>query len=424
MAHHAASMHPTRPLMPLLAATALGAVEPAVPQIRLIDLSLDVMTAAGASTADDELIDVLQAGGHDPRRRGFTLQQAELSMVGAVDPYFRAEGHLAILEDAIELEEAFAQTTSLPAGLELEAGLSLAEFGRNNPTHPHSWAWTDRPLPVARLLGGDGTRGVGTRIGWETPLPWYSRIHAGLMDATNEVATSFGGAGEEEGEPTIGGRQFTPVEVHSLGDLLWSLRWENAIDLSDATLVKAGASLLAGPNATGPDGETFIYGVDAAIRWLPEGSRQGFPSATIEAEWILRDYTAAAQDDVDIDGDGTPDYSTDEESLTDWGIYVQCVFGIARGWAAGLRYEHVTGSGDSVDDTGADLDSDADPGRDSRTRVSPLLIWNPTHFSKLRLQYNYDQFTHQDELPDGEDQAHTVWLSLEVLIGAHPSHAF
>ena len=219
-----------RPQGPIPVSTGVNAAG----TFRLIDVSLDVISSVGTSTARNDVIQQLQGGHHDPKQRGFTMQQAELALAGAVDPYFRAEGHIAVLEDGIELEEAFAQTTSLPAGLELEAGLSLAEFGRNNPTHPHTWAWTDRPLPVARLLGGDGTRGVGTRIGWGAPLPWYSRMHAGVMDATNEVATSFGGAGEEEGEPTVGGRQFTAVNIHNLADLLWSVRWENAVEFGDA----------------------------------------------------------------------------------------------------------------------------------------------------------------------------------------------
>jgi hypothetical protein len=402
-------------LVPLLATLACPAAEEPGGELRLMDLSLDVMSAVGGSTASDRGLEPLQAGGHDPHRRGFTFQQAELSAAGAVDPYFRAEAHLVLLDDDVELEEAFAQTTSLTAGLQVEAGLSLAEFGRNNPTHPHTWAWVDRPVVVSRLLGGDGMRGVGTRLGWLTPLPWYSQVHAGVMDATNPVATSFGGKGEDPGAATVGGRGFVPVEVHSPADLVWLLRWENAIDLTAALEAKAGVSFLAGPNATGPDGRTRVYGVDLAVKWQPEGGRQGYPYVTIEGEAMRRDYVADGQV---LPGPVTVPGAT----LHDWGFYLQSVYGFSEGWAAGLRCEAADGTGDSVDGGGAPLSHEADPARDRRTRLSPLLTWNPTHFSKLRLQYSYDRFTHADD--GGDDHAHSVWLGLEVLIGAHPAHAF
>jgi TolA-binding protein len=44
---------------------------------RLLDVSVDVLTTAGGSTERDESLRTLQGGGHDPKRRGFTLQQAE-----------------------------------------------------------------------------------------------------------------------------------------------------------------------------------------------------------------------------------------------------------------------------------------------------------------------------------------------------------
>ncbi len=131
------------------------------PVVRLIETSVDVLVAGGSSTEDDEGIESLQGGGHDPKRRGFTLQQAELSLSGAVDPYVEGETHIVFGEDEVELEEAFMTTTSLPGGLEVRAGQYLTEFGRLNSTHPHSWAWIDQPVIASRLLGGDGSRAPG-----------------------------------------------------------------------------------------------------------------------------------------------------------------------------------------------------------------------------------------------------------------------
>ncbi|HZY32080.1 MAG TPA: hypothetical protein VFF86_10630, partial [Candidatus Methylomirabilis sp.] len=90
---------------------------------RLIDISLDALFAAGASTERDASIRSLQGGDHDPRRRGFTVQNIELSFSGAVDPYFTGEAHIVYLidpevgETRVELEEAFLTTQTLPFGL-------------------------------------------------------------------------------------------------------------------------------------------------------------------------------------------------------------------------------------------------------------------------------------------------------------------
>src|SRR5262249_30776360 len=145
----------------------------------------------------DTSLQTLQAGDHDPRKRGFTLQAAELGLAGAVDPYFYAQANIAYKIDplvgdtGVELEEAFAQTTSLPYGLQVKAGQYLTEFGLANPTHPHTWDWMDQPVINSRIFGGDGMRAPGARIGWLTPLPWYSNIIVGAQDPNGETMTSF-----------------------------------------------------------------------------------------------------------------------------------------------------------------------------------------------------------------------------------------
>ena len=119
--------------------------------MRLIDVSLDVLVAAGTSTATDDQLQVLESGDHDPRKRGFTLQNVELSFMGAVDPYFNAEAHIVYSIDPItgdskfELEEAFFTTQKLPYGLQLKGGQFITEFGIINAQHPHQWDWEDAP---------------------------------------------------------------------------------------------------------------------------------------------------------------------------------------------------------------------------------------------------------------------------------------
>ncbi len=141
-----------------------------------INISLSGLFAGGYTTAGPLAVQSLQGGAHDPNRRGFTVQNVELSLTGAVDPYLSAEAHLIFQidvegESTFELEEAFATTQALPWGLQAKAGTFFTEFGRLNQQHPHRWDFVDQPVINSRLLGGDGLRNPGGRISWLTPLP-------------------------------------------------------------------------------------------------------------------------------------------------------------------------------------------------------------------------------------------------------------
>ena len=140
-------------------------------QTRYADLSLSSLFSSGWSSAGAENLLVLQGGAHDPNKRGFTVQNVELSLMGAVDPFLRGEAHLIFQIDAegesiFELEEAFLTTQTLAYGLQVKAGTYFTEFGRLNPQHPHSWSYVDQPVINTRLLGGDGLRGPWVRLAW------------------------------------------------------------------------------------------------------------------------------------------------------------------------------------------------------------------------------------------------------------------
>jgi hypothetical protein len=215
--------------------------------------------------------------------------------------------------------------------------------------------------------------------------------------------------GEGEG---LAGRTYDPATAHqtrSLGDVVWSARWANAIDLGEDLTARVGASLAAGPNSSGEDRDSLIYGGHLALRWRPAGGVRGWPFVSWETEAIARDAQVAASTD---DPDGIP-ASGDEtdhaaDTLEDWGLFTQVLVGFHPGWAAGLRYELASVGG-----------READPLRDDRTRISPLLTWQPTEFSRLRLQYNYDRADHL-----ADDHAHSVWLGLDIVLGTHPPHVF
>jgi hypothetical protein len=394
--------------------------------IRLIDISLDVLLNSGTSTATDQQLQQLQGGGHDPHKRGFTLSQAEIGLAGAVDPYINAEAHIVFQVDPItgetgaELEDAFLTTQTLPYGLQIKAGQYFTEFGRINPQHPHQWDWIDQPIINTRVFGPDGLRQTGARIAWLTPLPWFSELYFGVQNADGETTESFLASEGILQEQPVGGRPFVDRSTRSLGDMLYSMRWLNSWDLSDQWSLQLGASAVYGPNFTGGSGDTWIYGGDVRLKWVAAQNERGYPFVVFQSEIMRRDFNAAPGLSAGPDGlAGTgDDVSLRGDTLHDWGFYAQALWGFKTDWALGLRYEMATGSGDSVAADGSFVSHNADPFRDNRYRISPIIQWQPTHFSRVRLQYNFDHADHLDK------PAHSVWVGVEFLIGAHPAHNY
>lgn len=395
--------------------------------VRLMDLSLDALFAVGTSTVRDAKLSELQGGDHDPRKRGFTFQQLELSAAAAVDPYFQAESHLVYLvdpydgESRFELEEAFGTTSALPHGLQVKAGHFQTEFGRHNAQHPHAWEWQDAPVIAARVFGPDGMRGTGARLSWLLPTQTYVKLSLGVQNSNGETMTSFGSSTAAFDERPLGGRFFEEREVRTFRDVVWHARGETGSDLDDEWNTAGGASIAYGGNALGSHSESVVWGVDATLRWRPVDHARGWPFVKLTAELMVREAEAAEQID-----ENDPTVSGDEvtlpaTTLKDRGLYVQGLWGFQQGWAAGLRWDWATaGGGDSYSvDAHAFTARSGDPFRNDRTRIAPLLVWHPSEYSRLRFQYNYDRADHLSG-----SEAHSVWLGFEITIGAHPAHKY
>lgn len=362
-----------------------------------MQLGLSSLFAFGESSVSDDVLQTLQGGGHDPNRNGFTVQNVELTLSGTVDPFWDAQAHVIILidkdgETVVELEEAFVFSRQLPAGLQLKAGQFFTEFGRQNSQHPHTWAFTDQPVILTRLFGGDGLRSQGARLAWLMPAPWFSEVQLGAQNASGETVTSFLFApGEEIAEYTLGAQQ-----QRNTSDLLYSLRWLNGIDATETVSVNIGVSGLTGPNATGADTTTKLYGADLYLKWQPVQNQRGFPFVAWQTEILKRRYTAE---------DST---TLEREVLKDWGGYSQALWGFKPGWVAGARYERADASGDNADDVL----------RNERRRIAVNMSWYTTEYSKLRLQINRDRAQHLDTA------VNSVWLQMEYNLGSHAAHVF
>ncbi len=253
----------------------------------------------------------------------------------------------------------------------------------------------DQPLILNRAFGPDGLRNPGARLSWLAPTPNYTELFLGVFNGQGGTAFSFRDS-ETDG---LHGRMSHDNPLSGPGDLLYVPRIASSFDLTDHQTLLAGASAAFGPNNSGEDARTEIYGVDLYWKWKPSNSGAGYPFVAWQNEALYRRYEAGAD----------PAAGLAAETLRDWGFYSQVLWGFRPRWVAGLRGEYVDGN--------TALYDSQDPFRGDRVRVAPNLTWYPSEFSKIRLQYNMD---HSDKF----DYAHSVWLQLEFLLGAHGAHKF
>ncbi|WP_257458536.1 zinc-regulated TonB-dependent outer membrane receptor [Archangium lipolyticum] len=365
---------------PATSSTSGITLSPSNINIRGLELSF-VLDVAGAAFTSKE---PLQTGGHDPTVSGFNFQQLEMSLNTAVDPYFRFTGNIVFSQFGVEVEEAYATTTSLPANLQLRAGQFLTRFGRLNATHPHAWDFVDQPFSIGRVFGGEGNRGLGVEASWLTPLPWYVEVIGSVTDASGEgTARSF--LGSSSGGVT------SPFDFQFTGAV------KQFFPLSDDLSLMWGLSGANGPNPTGYRNRTDVIGTDVYLRYRPI-SGGSTTMVTFQGELFYRRRQVP------------------QDVLSDFSGYGQALWRFDQRWATAARYEF----GSPARTRGSLVaDDPLDPEwTDDRQRISANLTFWPTEFSRLRLQAATD-LARWRERPD-----YSVFLALEVVMGAHGSHAF
>jgi hypothetical protein len=292
----------------------------------------------------------------------------------------------------------FAVSSSLPWNLQLKAGQFFTEFGRQNTLHPHAWAFVDQPLVLNRMFGPEGLRSQGARLSWLVPSSLYTEVMLGVLNSAGGTAFSF----RSDESSDIHGGEALERPVRTGSDMLYAPRIATSFDLTGTQTMLIGASAALGPNNSGTDTKTQVFGGDVYWKWKSARAHQGFPFVSFQTEAMMRKYDVSERAGVESPGVMLP-----AETLRDKGAYAQVLWGIRPLLVAGFRAETVTGNNASfISET-----------RGERRRFSPNLTWYPTEFSKLRVQYNYDN-------RKGIGIDHSLWVQLEFLLGAHAAHKF
>jgi hypothetical protein len=334
--------------------------------------------------------------------RGFNLREVEIALSGAVDPYFDVWSTFAYSGDHLEAEEVYVQTRRLLPGLQLRAGRFFSGIGYINKQHPHQWDFADQALPVQLLLGG-GLAETGVQMTWLPRLPTYLLVGVEALQGENAaLSNQLAGAFPDQFTELAGPRLFTAfVKV--------------APDLGFSEAVQIGASFTrsrshqefaeVGRVATPLEGANWLAGADVVWRHDSEQA-YGEGDFALQAEYFVRhkvlDHVPGPSRPV-----GGP------YSATTDGIYIQATYGIAQRVTAGGRFDAL-GWINRINAGGAtSMLGDSN-------RASMALTFNPTEFSRLRVQYDTGRIARNGT----RGSLQQLFVQLQMSLGAHGAHPF
>lgn len=124
------------------------------------------------------------------RPQGLGLGHSDIFARGPLGQHWSAEliGGFHTGEGRLErhLENAWVQSRSLPAGLQLRAGRFASQVGYLNEQHPHNDPFAERPLLYRALLGGHWYDD-GLRLNWTAPTRTYLRLGAEVFSGRKLV---------------------------------------------------------------------------------------------------------------------------------------------------------------------------------------------------------------------------------------------
>lgn len=323
---------------------------------------------------------------HGSFEEGFNLRSAELSIFAPVDPYFNLYATIPFTEEAVEVEEAYFVTTSLPAGLQAKGGKFKSGFGRFNAFHPHAWNFVDAPLPYTVFLGGEGLIEKGVQVTYLPDLPVYTLLGGEILQGANEVLYGTG----------------AKSEPHAFTGFV-----KSSVDVSDNGTFLFGGSVTGGKTNTESiehetefRGDSTLYGAEVTYKWKPSKDR----SVLVQGEYLLRHQKG--------DFENTEDETVEGLKRTQDGLYVQALYQLGR-WRVGARYDVLEVLADDYVLDGVNTDFGDQP-----YRMTGSLEFNPTEFSRIRLQYTHDESDRDG--PDNEE----LFLQFILGIGAHGAHSF
>lgn len=347
--------------------------------------------------------------------KGFSLGHNELAISANIDDKFYGSLNTAIVhedgETEVELEEAYIETLKLGSGFSLKGGKFFSGIGYANSIHQHALDFVDRALVYDVLFGGH-LADTGIQARWVAPTDTYFTL--GL-----EVSTGSEYPGGENEDNNNGSAFF----VKTGGDIGASSSWllgasyyQSKFDVREAGGHSHGGETSEVDNEL-LNGEVNIAGIDFVYKWSPNGNSKQ-TNFKLQAEYFVRNEEGESEF-VEGLNSAQADYKGEQK-----GFYVQAVYQFIPAWRVGLRYERLEADNEVTNFSSAGIDEDeyleesslgveGDP-----EKVSLMIDYSPSHFSRLRFQYS------QFDNGQGENTNDIFTLQYTMSLGSHGAHRF
>ena len=336
--------------------------------------------------------------GHGDNKRGFNVDHTELVFAANIDPYWRGQAVVAVLDGEVEMEEAWFQTTALGHGTGIKAGRFLSGIGYLNEQHAHQWDFYEQPLMYKALFGDHNYSQDGMQLKWVAPLDTFVELGA-------ELGRGHKFPGDDR---NVSGANSHALFAHVGSDIGVSNSWRAGLSW---LRTRAGGRESHFETDHGEalgafKGRSRVWIADFVYKWAPDGNhaRRNFK---FQAEYFRR----MENGDLAVD-DGGSLYGNLWRTRQS-GYYLAGVYQFTPNWRAGLRYERLSSGHQSLGDNPADIEIV----RYQPKRISAMVDYNWSEFSRLRLQLSRDR-----AMPGVTDNQAT--LQYIMSLGSHGAHKF
>lgn len=342
-------------------------------------------------------------------KNGFNFNYGELAISSVVDPYFNLMGIFHLSENGIEVEEGYFTTRQLPYGFQLKGGKFLSGFSRANEQHAHQWEFASPPLVQKVLFGEEGLNEKGLQCTWVAPVSMFWMLGTEVLSGENE--SSFGKEGFHNVSETL---HIPEKDMPNLvtGFTRTSFEFKNWIFLLGISSAFGESRMDHGMDISGIAGHgvkarTQIFGGEFTLKYPIDPNRY----VSFQGEYRYRKtdgtlYEKDAQDEI------TQFDLVKKQS----GSYAQVVFKYGLRSRFGLRYDQIHEN--KVWHNGRPV-----PLPNRMYRLSAMLEFNPTEFSRIRVQYLYNHSLYEEDVFQSRP-IHEWILQYNFSIGAHGAHPF
>lgn len=194
---------------------------------------------------------------------------------------------------------------------------------------------------------------------------------------------------------------------------------KSSFDAGNLTVL-AGLSAASGRSRLAPDledesstvafaGTADVFGVDLTLKYLFDSIRY----LSLQTELMSRSTQGDRYNLDAIDG-----WLGREQRGRQAGMYTQIVARLNKRLRLGARLDLIWKNDVSCAGIRQELP-------EKLTRYTAMSEWNPTEFSRLRLQYTFDRSRHAQVYGIWQrEPVHELALQVNITIGAHGAHAF